>query len=171
MLDLISLLPLLDGWEFPTYTWSGTIEKREQRVIERKLRLGWVVGIDVITDDAFGSVNVEYSNRTTGWYYPYGYYLYNLVYPPPAGTYSMLYSQPAPPDTAGLYTFSLWTSAYPLPFKGHAAANAKLDDLSTQSSATLAISIMLFEIMDIDVFKASLKKLYKELGLSREGGR
>ena len=167
MVSILELLPLLEGWEQVPLDWTGTIYKRKSRPIERKDRRGWLLGIDVLSDDAYGSVRVEYSGRMSAWIFPYFLNLYNLVYPPPAGAYYSLYNNTGP-GTYGLYAFTIFTSAYPYPFRGYVAAEVSLGAASTQTSATLSLFITILEIIDPPVFKESLRKLYEELGITKK---
>jgi len=162
------MLPLLEGWEDDTtLTWSGTITKEPKRLIKREVRIGWLQSALIITDDAYGAVEVEQNNFKTGYLYPatakvYGYDKHF----PRLGVCLRQYNNTGP-GTAGVYVTEYTFWAYPV--KGHFAVDAKLGELSDFSSATLAVSVGAFSISNMDVFKASLKKLYKVLGLSHEG--
>lgn len=163
------MLPLLEGWEDDTsLVWSGTITKEAKRIIPREIRIGWLQSILIITDDAYGAVEVEHNNFKSGYMYPatakaYGFD--NLF--PSVGHAGLRQYNNTGPGTAGLYVLAYNFWGYPI--KGHTAVDAKLGDLSDYSSATLAVVVGAFKIANVEVFKVSLKKLYKELGLSREG--
>ena len=149
--------------------WSGTITKEPKRVIEREVRIGWLQNVLIITDDAYGGVEAEYNNYLSAYAYPATAKLYGYDnHFPSFGVCLRQYANTGP-GTAGIYVLE-WTF-WEYPIKGHVAVDAKLGVLSDYSSATLVVGVGAFKIANMDVFKESLKKLYKELGLGREGGR
>ena len=162
----MKMLPLLEGWEDTLMSWSGTITKETKRVIERKARYGWIQEVLAISDDLYASFNIEYNRINSGFITPYDSKLYGYDNYFPVPGYCLRQYLATGPGTYGLFVIDInwWT----YPFKGHTSLDVLLGDLSDYSSATLAISLAFFEITDMDVFKESLKKLYKELGLSRE---
>lgn len=165
-MNIFQLLPLLEGWIDEPVTVEETIVKKAKKVYDDEER-GWLAGIDLVTDDALGSMQIQYGRYISGWANPYKAYTYNAVYPPPCGAYFLLYSQPAPPSTAGLYVMSVLTSAYPHPYKGKIKVWVKLDDLSTQDSASIVVAIPRIKIYDPDLFKRSLKEVLEQLGLTK----
>ena len=164
---MIELLPLLEGWEDDSsLIWSGTITQEVKRVIKREVRIGWLQNALMITDDLYGAVETEYNNVKSGYLYPataklYGYD--NLF--PSVGHAGLRQYNNTGPGTAGLYVLAWDFWMYPI--KGHVAVDAKLGELSSYSSATLAVVAGAFKIANMDVLKESLKKLYKELGLEK----
>lgn len=165
-MNIFQLLPLLEGWSDMSIDIDETIVKKD-RLIYNKYERGWLLGLDLVTDDAFGSMRIRYGRRLTSWVTPYALYAYNAVYPPPAGSYYLLYNQPAPPSTAGLYVASLFTSAYPLPYKGKIQVWVRLGDSSTQSSASIGICAYRILIDNVALFKKSLKEVLEELGIAK----
>lgn len=162
--ELLNLLPLLDGWiDSTALYWDGTITKNVQTVVKREVRYGWLQNIEIITDDAYGGVSVEYNRFKSGFAYPatsllLGYDNHAPRFGPVLREFNM-----TGPFTFGIYVTEV--TAWGYPFKGHTAVYAKLGALSPFATATLMVAVNCFEIIDVGAFKKSLKKLYRELGL------
>lgn len=161
MLGPYSILDLLQGWDYRDYPVDVTITKNVTPLVEIN-KPGWLKSINIISTDAYGTIRITYKGpggrELTANIYAEIAYLGGAFLPSPGGFVS-LYYRPDPDSTAGLYYITGYDGSYgdPLPYMKPVVISGFLDDDSTESSASLAASISVIEIRDVDMFRKSLQ--------------
>lgn len=167
MLGMYNLLPLLSGWEYKDYEVEVTAVRRGADPIEarRVLAKGWLNYIELITDDAYGSLIVEYqgagleTHRAT--FYPEFYQAFGAVTQDPSG-WCMLYQRPNPLSTMGIYDVIAWSGGAqgaPLPFVPTVAIKLYLPKDSTQDFAYINGYATIIAITDDKKFTESMREV------------
>jgi len=112
MPGLLSLLPLLEGWNYHIYVVDTTPITTTTKFLKKIETDGWLVGLSLLTTDAYGTLRVRF--RGTG-----GRWLVSNIAPEPAFTLGLvqqdpsgwvtLYNRPIAALTVGLYQVYAFT--------------------------------------------------------------
>ena len=165
-MDLLSLLPLLEGWDYHPYIVPATtVTKNNEKFLTRIEEPGWLLVMSVITNDAYATLRIKYKGAgnlwfTQNWNAEAGY-AFGATQQDPAG-WVQLYNRPFPPSTFGAYVIVGNSSGFqgnPFPYVPDIVVEGYLGTSSTQTSASLAASALVIEIIDRKAFIKSLREL------------
>jgi hypothetical protein len=151
------MLPFLEGWNQLRFEKTETVEKGRYVVVFSRTVKGWLLSLDFVSDDAYGSLKISYLGWT-GVAIPHSLLLYGTTLPPPYGSYISDYIRPSTLSTAGVYVLSPVTSAYPFSIKGLVRVELGLEADSTQATATVTASFLAIEITDEKAFIRSYRR-------------
>ena len=164
MTGLLSLLPLLEGWDYHNYPVPITSVTSTIKFLKRIEKRGWIMNLAVLTTDAYATLRLRFRGAGGLWQ------IANIVAEPaftlggiqqdPSGWVS-LYNRPAPPSTAGIYSIIAFTGGYqgsPLSYFEEIIVEGFLGASSSQSSATISASASVIELLDEPAFKRSLRE-------------
>ena len=162
MLGQFNLLPLLKGWEYKDHTLTRTVA-RGQRYELPISEMGWLLNILMVTDDAYGTVGIQYQGSDLELHY-YEWYpeLGNILglFLSDAGGYVQKYFRPNPYSTAGIYVVLITGSGFygsAWPYVPTIKVITKLAETSTQTEATVSVTASTMAITDKAAFLKSLR--------------
>lgn len=163
-MSLIDKLPLIRGWAWREVSLTRTILLTQELLVYQAppptKEIGWVVGIDFLSNDAYLGLGIDMPGvPLTGYNTFAGARAIGAVLPPPSGLYLGLYNQPNPLRTIGEYQMSVITSAYPWPFYGPVRLHLSLRPESTEPHATGAIFGLEIVVQDRNLFLKDLRKV------------
>jgi len=164
---MFNLLPLLKGWEFKIHVAYRSSVVRGATPIEvlRIDETGWIVQITELTNDAYGTVIVDFQGADlqtrSGWLYPEGFRPLGGVVQDPAG-WVQKYFRPNPNSTAGIFAVAQTTGGFQgslFPYVPSVVVKLYLPSSSTQSSAYIDGSAGVVAITDRKAFIHSLRRV------------
>ena len=151
------MIPFLEGWEGLLFKKTETVEKDKYKVAFSRAVKGWLFDLDFFSDDAYASLKLTHLGYTSV-FTPHRYFTLGATLPPPCGYYISDYIRPSTLSSAGVYTTSRVTSAYPISVKGLVRLELGLENVSTQATATATVGFMAIEIVDDKTFIRSYRK-------------
>lgn len=165
MLPFDLLLPLVEGWGYKRYSWSGETRRGEERVmVEERKYPGLLINMSFRTNDAYCGVKSVFSGPRAVVLFectPQTLYEYTMIPEfPTASTY--LYSRPDPSSTAGDYFIVLFTSGFEgilIPFSPPLMLWGFLSKESTQASATMDFYALAIVITDREAYLRGLREV------------
>jgi hypothetical protein len=162
------MLPFLEGWTQLRFEATKTVEKGKYVTVFSRPVKGWLLGLDFVSDDAYGSFRLSYLGWT-GVDTSHLFFTVGATLPPPFGSYIADYIRPSVLSTAGVYYSSPVTSAYPLFVKGLVRLELGLEADSTQTTSTETVSFIAIEVIDEKAFIRSYRQFrYGWLGWTFE---
>ena len=165
-LDILSLLPLLEGWDYHPYDIPATtVAKNDEKFLTRIEVPGWLLSVGIVTNDAYATLRIRYKGAGNLWFVQNwnaeGGYVLGATQQDPAG-WVQLYNRPFPPSTFGAYFIVGVSSGFQgtlFPYVPDIVVEGYLGVDSTQTSAILAASALAIEIIDRKAFVKSLREL------------
>lgn len=163
MSGLLSLLPLLDGWNYHPYlipTSTITTTPRQLKKIESN---GWLITLYSITTDAYGTLRIRYRGAGELWQVvniaPEPAFTLGAVQQDPSG-YILYYNRPVPALTVGAYAVVGFSGnqGMPLPYVRDVIIEGFLGSSTTSASATISATAVVLELIDKPAFKKSLRE-------------
>jgi len=164
---MFHLLPLLKGWEYKPHVAFRTSVIRGAPPIEvlRIDETGWLSSITELTDDAYGTVMIDFQGadlQTLSFaIYPEAYRVLRAFAQDPGGWIQM-YIRPNPNSTAGAYYVAAFTGGYQgsiLPYVPSVVVKLHLPNDSTQASATIQGVAGVVVITNKKLFIQSLRRV------------
>lgn len=165
MLGMFSLFPLLKGWEYKIHDCARTTVRRGDSPLEvlRMEEWGWLLHILELTDDAYGTFDVNFQGadlETLSWtFYPEVMNQIGAFAQDPGG-WLQEYVRPNPFSTAGLYVLAAFSGGYQgsaWPFLPTTVLRLRLPTDSTQESANIRLVAAVVAITDRRLFIQSLR--------------
>jgi len=156
-MSLYEMVPFLEGWEYYEVTKQKTADKTKDVIAYSEECKGWLLGIDMISDDAYSRITLTYLGSTYK-ITPHAAFLYSGALPPPFGTYIYSYIRPSTLSTAGVYVLSPLTSAYPFAVRGLVTFLFGLAQESTQASTMMGVNFLAIRITNEEEFIRSVRK-------------
>jgi hypothetical protein len=156
-MKLYQMIPFLKGWTATAVNKQITVRKGVYQTIFSREFQGWLFGFDMISDDAYAKLRVTYLGQAAS-YKLHDFFTLGAVIPPPAGLYLNVYIRPSILSTAGIFVGSPFTLAESIPLKGLVRIELILDNDSTQATANIMASVMLYEVTDEKLFIKSVRK-------------
>jgi len=166
LLGEFHLLSLLKGWEYKTHVVSrDVIRGADPLDLLSVSESGWVLLIDVLTYDAYGSLIVDFQGadlqQRSGRIYPEAYRGITACAQDPSG-WIQRYFRPNPYSTAGIYYlvgFSGGFQGATLPYVPTVHMRLYLAPESTQVSTYISAGVTVIAITDKVLFIQSLRRL------------
>lgn len=166
MLGMFNLLPLLKAWEYKTHTATRTVVRGAAPIeVLRVEETGWIVQQSLLTDDAYGTVMVDWQGADlqtlSGSLYPEAGRLLGALVQDPAG-WVQKYYRPNPYSTAGVYLALQSTGGYQgsaFPYVPSVVVRLYLPNESTQASATIQAVTTSIAITNKKSFIQSLRRV------------
>jgi len=164
---MFHLLPLIKGWEYKPHVAYRTNVVRGASPIEilRIDETGWLICIDEITDDAYGTVMIDFQGADlqtrSGLIYPEALRFLRQFAQDPSGWLPM-YIRPNPNSTAGLYYAIAFSGGYQgslFPYVPSVVIKLYLPNESTQASASISGYAAVIAITDKKAFIRSLRRV------------
>ncbi len=166
------LLPLLDGWSYAGYSWSGVVEKGKKILIVAEEKYsGILLSMCFMTNDAYCGIEGIFGGPKTLFPFkvtPQSAYDMGAVQQDPTG-WVQLYDRPNSASTAGKYVvvpFSGGFQGFPMSYAPPVKIYAFLEAESTQPAAALHFSTINIIITDKEAYLKSLREI---LGLPSVG--
>jgi hypothetical protein len=164
MLGMFHLLPLLKGWEYKKHVLQGDV--RRGGSVELSIsETGWLLNIIEITNDCYGTVDVEWegadlqiSSYTAD---PESVAQVGAFQQDPSG-WIQLYRRPNPYSTAGLFAVGLFTGGFEgstLPYVPTVKLRVRLPVESTQEVAFIRLLALTIAVTDMKAFIRSLRRV------------
>jgi hypothetical protein len=166
MLGILTLLPLMKGWDYKFGRWTRTINRGQTLEIERIEENGWLLYVALATDNCYGGFSLsgqgaDLSTITIANAYPKAVYDVGGFLEDPAG-WMQLYYQPNPQSSRGVYYL---TAANPgfhgsvLPYVPTTILNMFLLPQSTENEARVSVGAVRIVITDKKQFIKSLRAI------------
>lgn len=164
MLGMYSVLPLLKGWEWRLYAGTKIVERGKTVEIQRVNETGLVIGAVLTATDCQASAIVETQGaelRTETLEYNIEDFAQGGFFGPAPFGYVSRYLRPDPNSTAGYFVLSTTPGLYgsPLAFVPTLVLSLRLNELSTQSLATISAEVRAIVIVEKEKFIQSLRRL------------
>ena len=166
MLGIFHLLPILKGWEYKSHVAERKAVVRGAEPIEarRISETGWLLGLDLMTFDCYGTVIIEYqgaemeTRRAT--LFPEAFRVYGALQQDPSG-FVQEYYRPNPASTAGIYAVRGYSGLQGslFPYVPSIVIKLYLPNESTQSSTLISGAAGVVAITDSKAFLISLRKV------------
>jgi hypothetical protein len=163
MLGMFHLLPLLKGWEYKTHIVDRVVNRGETVEALRISETGWLMEIVEATDDAYGTVILEWQgadlNLHVGTFNPEKT---RDVTTQGGMGYIESYRRPNPYSTAGYYAVHCFCGGYfgaIWPYVPTVVVKLSLPLESTQSSARVLAAAVTIAITDKAAFIRSLRRV------------
>ncbi len=165
MLGMLSLTPLLKGWQNKTHLYEKTVLRGETSDPWRISETGWLLSILLISTDAYGTVRLERQDADlqteSGEVYAEAIRLQGGVQQDPSG-WVQRYFRPDPNSTFGYYVSPVFTGGFQgavLPYVPTTTISLRLGSESTQTSAYIAALALAIAITDKKAFTQSLRQV------------
>ncbi len=166
MLGAFNLLSLLKGWTYKTHIAERSAVVRGADPIEilRISETGWLFGITELTDDAYGTLTIEYQSAElelgTFNVNPESGRAVGAWMQDPSG-WTQKYLRPNPASTAGAYfvVFSNGFQGFMFPYVPTVVVKLSLPKESTQESAYIYGAASVVAITDKKAFVHSLRRV------------
>jgi hypothetical protein len=164
MLGIFHLLPLLKGWEYKTHVISRDV-RRGSSVELSISEIGWLLVIYEITNDCYGTVEIEWQGadlemRSMSGNPESGAQL-GAFQQDPSG-WVQLYRRPNPYSTAGVFfniVFSGGFQGSTLPYVPTVKLRVSLPVESMQEVAFIKLMTLNIAVTDIKAFIRSLRRV------------
>lgn len=166
MLGILSLLPLLKGWDYKKNIWRRVVKRGENSEAYRVEDFGFLLYAAVGSDDAYGGFSVEWQGADLsilklGTINADFYWNNGAIAQDPGGFVSRYY-RPNTESTAGVY-YSVLTS---MGFQGSTwphvpttIVTLRLEEQSTQPEALIEVNMLRMIITNRTQFIKSLRAL------------
>lgn len=164
MLNIMSILPLLKGWDYKVNTWTRTVKKGEVIEVERIGDTGVLIALTLTTNDCYGGFRfttqsadlnsipiTDYNAKTIK---DFGNYM------PNPNSYVNKYNQPNPNSSAGVFLVSMTMSGFygaTIPLVPTTIVQLALTKDSTQNEALVSVGCGRLIITDKKQFIKSLR--------------
>jgi len=167
MLGMFHLLPLLKGWEYKMHVAERAAVVRGAPPIEvsRISETGWLIAIGLLTDDAYGTLIIEYQGADLETravrVCPESAKAVGAFAQDPGG-WLQKYYRPNPNSTAGVYYtvgFSGGFQGAVFPYVPTVVLKLYLDEKSTQETAYVRGAALVIAITDPKAFIQSLRRV------------
>ena len=166
MLDLLSILPLVKGWDYKINTWTRTLKRGETVEVERIEDTGCLIGLTLVTDDCYGGFNFSGQGADLNLFtlvdtYPKVIYDVGALVQDPSG-WIQLYYRPNPQSSAGAYFAPVHGSGFEgpaFPYAPTTIVRLFLRTESTQTEATVSVSASRIIITDKKQFIKSVRAI------------
>jgi hypothetical protein len=164
---MFHLLPLLKGWEYKAHVAYRTNIIRGANPIEvlRIDEIGWLIGITEMTNDAYGTVMIDFQGADLQTFsysiYPEAPRVLGALAQDPAG-WLQKYFRPNPNSTAGLYLAVAFTGGFQgsiYPYVPSVVVKLYLPNESTEASASIQGYAWVVAITDKKAFICSLRRV------------
>jgi len=164
---MFHLLPLLKGWEYKPHVAYRANVLRGATPIEvlRIDETGWLLSITEITNDAYGTVIIDFQGADLQTLpftiYPEAPHVLGAFAQDPSG-WLQKYFRPNPNSTAGLYLTIAFTGGYQgsvFPYVPSVVVKLYLPRESTQPSAAIQGAAGVIAITDKKAFIRSLRRV------------
>ena len=156
MVNLLDMLPLLQGWSFVRINWEKELNAGEDANLYESPdnEKGWLLGAVFGSDKADASLSLTYNTAETGQTISYelkpdDLYSAHRISPNGLGPYVSVYD-----DVNSIYE-AIFSPAVPFPFDGTIAINA----IGGSSSANVSVDVQMVLITDETTFANGLQKL------------
>jgi hypothetical protein len=166
LLGIFNLLPILKGWEYKTHIAHRTVVVRGADPIKVLTldELGWLISIAEFTDDAYGTLMIDYQGADLQTLsiviYPEAARMIGAITQDPSG-WDQRYFRPNPNSTLGGYVF-VYTPGYQgslFPYVPTLTVRLYLPPESTQSSADIQGVAGVIAITNKKAFIQSLRRV------------
>lgn len=166
MLGMFSLLPLLKGWDYKVKVWTRTVKRGEMITVERLEDIGWLMILQLATNDAYGGFELSGQGAdlglvTLGSTHPKAVYDIGGWVQDPAG-WVQLYYKPNPQSSLGAFLVVSTSQSFQgstLPYVPTTILKLYLLAESTQTEATVSVSAGRVIITDKKQFIKSLRSV------------
>lgn len=163
MVDLISLLPLLEGWKWEIY-YKGwhfgptvyAVKGVRSELAHATDEKGWIHSAVFFSDDPFSHLTVDIDNyhydesisniRASGLVKENNVYFYVLLYDLPNKLYAVNFAP-----------------AYPMPYKSSFVVASYLDEVAGVLQSNVGMATLKIVIFDEDKFRKSLELGWKNI--------
>jgi len=164
MLGILTLLPLMKGWDYKFGHWTRTVNRGQTLNIERIEESGWLLYVTLATDNCYGGFSLsgqgaDLSTVTTVNVCPKTVYDSGGFLEDPAG-WMQLYYQPNPQSSRGAYYLTATNLGFHgsvLPYVPTTILNMFLLPQSTESEARISVVAIRIVITNKKQFIKSLR--------------
>lgn len=168
MLGMFNLFPFLQGWAYKEHTAERSAVVRGASPITciKVRESGWIYAVKVATDDAYGTIRLEYQGgdlEPRMWNVNPEYVRSLGSFAQDPWGWASKYYRPNPHSTSGEY-YMLSTGGLqgsPYPYKPTAILRMYLDQRSTQETAYIYANAAVIAITDVKRFIGSLRRVLK----------
>ena len=165
MLGIFHLLPFLKGWEYKVHKLERTVVRGASPIEYPINETGWLMLLDLLTDDAYGTVSIEFQGadletRTIIANVETGKALGGVMQDPSG--WIQRYFRPNPYSTAGIFYGCIFSGGFQgttLPYVPTVKMKIYLPEESTQASAYISAGAQTIAITDKKAFLISLRKM------------
>lgn len=175
MLGQYNMFPLLKGWDYETHVVENRAVVRGvepmtivevDRILEEEM--GWLKSIIILSDDAYGTLEIEYRGAARKKVERYSFYAeavgrtYGSWGPADPGGSVQRYQRPNPYSTAGIYVIVAFAGGFSgaaWPYMPPVHLRLYLPPESTQPTAYIRAECFVIAITDEDEFVESLAKV------------
>jgi len=154
------------GWEYKLRGWTRTVQRGETIDVERINEIGWLFGIQVLSDDCYGGVTLQFQggdlelHTVAEGHAEFGKAI-GAICQDPSG-WVQKYYRPNPNSTAGIFFSVLHSAGFQgtlLPYVPTTIVKLYLRSESTQASATVHCSAWSVAITNPSLFIRSLRSV------------
>ena len=163
MVDIISLLPLLNGWKYVTADLTATVPVGNSvELYSDPISQAWLLDAALLATDAYTTITMTF--KPTDFLFQATIattYQTSALASLPGPDFSVsLYNQPSPSFTVGTYLLN-FSCSYPLPLPPNTKfrITLSLSAGTTSQNSVCQGNLVYVKVIDEDLFRQSLKEI------------